>query len=184
MMQVSKLEQFNQSSQQEAVDLLMQCNTSERWCKQLADQRPVKDFSNLIKIADDIWQASTQADLLEAFEGHPEIGDVSTLREKYQNTAGSAGHEQSGVDNASEDILLTLTKQNKAYKEKFGFIFIVCASGKSADEMLALLQARLPNRREDELINAAEEQRKISHIRLKKIFNDFNGFNDNEEQSS
>ncbi len=187
MTYLSKLEQFNQSSQQEAVDLLMQCNTSESWCTQLADKRPVKDCVTLIKTADELWKTSTEADLLQAFEGHPEIGDVSTLREKYQNTARSAGHEQSGVDSASEDILLTLQKENKAYKEKFGFIFIVCASGKSADEMLALLQARLPNNREEELINAAEEQRKITHIRLKKLFNDvsdINNTNDKKEEQS
>ena len=170
MKDISNITQFNQASQQEAFDLLMQCNTSERWCRQVADSRPFIDFAALIKTADAIWETSSETDLLQAFEGHPEIGDVSTLREKYQNTARSASHEQSGVNSANEVILSSLAKANKAYKEKFGFIFIVCASGKSAEEMLALLEARLPNSREEELINAAEEQRKITHIRLKNIF--------------
>ena len=119
--------------------------------------------------ADRIWQESSEADLLQAFQGHPEIGDVSTLREKYRNTEKLAGHEQSGVNTASENTLHLLAQGNHDYKEKFGFIFIVCATGKSAEEMLGLLQKRLPNNREQELANAAEEQRKITHIRIEKL---------------
>ena len=164
------LKSFNQITHQQAVDALMQCNTSDNWCHQMAEARPFSDFKDLLKQADVLWQLSTSADLLAAFEGHPEIGDVSTLREKYQNTAQSAGHEQSGVDSANEETLLALAQGNKDYKEKFGFIFIVCASGKSAQEMLLILQKRLVNTRQQEFDNAAEEQRKITHIRLKKMF--------------
>ena len=119
--------------------------------------------------ADEVWALSTEDDFLQAFEGHPEIGDVSTLREKYRNTEKLAGHEQSGVNSANEDTLQLLAQGNNDYKEKFGFIFIVCATGKSAEEMLQLLQQRLPNNRDEELANAAEEQRKITRIRLNKL---------------
>ena len=160
---------FNDLSEKEAIKLLEQCNTSEKWCKNVAGMRPFGDFDALLETADEVWSQSTESDLLQAFEGHPEIGDVSTLREKYRNTAASAGHEQSGVNNAREETLQALSRDNKAYKDRFGFIFIVCASGKSATEMLQLLQNRLPNTREKELQNAAEEQSKITHIRLKKL---------------
>lgn len=127
------------------------------------------NYQSIIEACDIHWKDSTESDLLEAFEGHPEIGDVSTLRAKYRNTEKLAGNEQSGVNNASENTLQALSQGNKDYKERFGFIFIICASGKSADEILALLLERLPNTRENELINAAEEQRKITHIRLENL---------------
>lgn len=147
----------------------MQCNTSETWCESMAASRPYSDFQSVLDNADKYWADSNESDLLQAFEGHPEIGDVSTLREKYCNTKELAGHEQSGVNTATENTLQSLSQGNKDYKDKFGFIFIICASGKSADEMLALLLARLPNSRKEELENAAEEQRKITHIRLGKL---------------
>lgn len=147
----------------------MQCNTSESWCKKMAKNRPFTSKESLSQLADEHWKESTEAELLQAFEGHPEIGDVSTLREKYRNTEKLAGHEQSGVNTATENTLQSLSQGNKDYKEKFGFIFIVCASGKSADEMVELLLERLPNSRKQELINAAEEQRKITHLRLDKL---------------
>lgn len=160
---------FNTLPEKEAINLLMQCNTSEKWCKKLANQRPYADFEELLQKADAIWSQSGESDLLEAFEGHPEIGDISTLREKYKNTAASAGREQSAVNTASEAVLQALSRDNKAYKDKFGFIFIVCATGKSAEEMLHLLQERLANSRQQELQNAADEQAKITRIRLEKL---------------
>jgi len=167
-----KLNSFNQLSHQQAFDLLMQCNTSENWCHKMAEARPFSHSDHLLKMADTFWQASTSSDLLAAFDGHPEIGDVSTLREKYQNTGQSARHEQSGVDSANEEILQALANGNKDYKNKFGFIFIICASGKSAQEMLLNLQKRVANTRQQELANAAGEQRKITQIRLKKMLAD------------
>jgi len=163
------LSKLNKSTSKEAFGSFMQCNTSETWCEHMTTGRPYPDYQSILDNADKIWQESTEKDLLQAFEGHPEIGDVSTLREKYRNTEKLAGHEQSGVNTATENTLQSLSQGNKDYKEKFGFIFIVCASGKSADEMLALLLERLPNSREEELKNAAEEQRKITHIRLDKL---------------
>ncbi len=90
------------------------------------------------------------ADILQAFEAHPKIGDVSSLREKYRNTKAIAGHEQSGANNADEQTLQSLAQGNSDYENKFGYIFIVCATGKSAAEMLDILNARLPNNTETE----------------------------------
>lgn len=166
---LKNLSQLNKSTSKEALESFMQCNTSEKWCGSMAESRPYADYQSVLNSADEFWAESKEKDLLQAFEGHPEIGDVSTLREKYRNTEKLAGHEQSGVNTATENTLQSLSQGNKDYKEKFGFIFIVCASGKSADEMLGLLLKRLPNSREQELINATEEQRKITHIRLEKL---------------
>ena len=166
---MKNLEKLNEYSQKQAFNVFMQCNTSEKWCESMALSRPFADKQSVFDTSDTHWANSNEKDLLEAFDGHPEIGDVSTLSEKYRNTEKLAGHEQSGVNTATENTLQSLSQGNKDYKEKFGFIFIVCASGKSADEMLALLLERLPNSREQELINAAEEQRKITHIRLENL---------------
>jgi len=160
---------INQLSKEQVLDLFMQCNTSQKWCMRMEQNRPFSDSQSMLETADQHWELSTEEDYLEAFEGHPEIGDVSTLREKYRNTEKLAGHEQSGVNTANENTLELLAQGNHDYKEKFGFIFIVCATGKSAEEMLQLLQQRLPNNRKQELENAAEEQRKITQIRLLKL---------------
>jgi 2-oxo-4-hydroxy-4-carboxy-5-ureidoimidazoline decarboxylase len=160
---------LNKYTQKQALEAFMQCNTSENWCENMVAGRPYTDYQSVFDAADKYWEESNESDLLQAFEGHPEIGDVSTLREKYRNTEKLAGHEQSGVNTANENTLQLLSQGNKGYKEKFGFIFIVCASGKSADEMLAMLVGRLPNTHEQELVNAGEEQRKITHLRLDKL---------------
>jgi 2-oxo-4-hydroxy-4-carboxy-5-ureidoimidazoline decarboxylase len=163
------IESLNELIQQQAINAFMQCNTSETWCKKMVASRPFSDAQSVFEQADIHWKQSIAKDLLQAFDGHPEIGDVSTLREKYKNTAESAGHEQSGVNTASENTLHLLAQGNQDYKDKFDFIFIVCASGRSAGEMLELLVERFPNSREQELVNAAEEQRKITHIRLENL---------------
>lgn len=108
-------------------------------------------------------------DWLQAFDAHPKIGDVTSLKKKYANTHSLASGEQSATAAADESVLQRLKNGNDAYADKFGFIFIVCATGKSADEMLALLEARLPNTRAQEIENAAREQAKITHIRLDKL---------------
>ena len=119
--------------------------------------------------AEKVWADLAEADYLEAFLAHPRIGDVDSLREKYANTKAIAGGEQSGVDSADEATLKRLAEANDEYFDKFGFIFIVCATGKSAKQMLEILEARLPNERDVEVANAAAEQLKITKIRLGKL---------------
>ncbi|MEH6611136.1 MAG: 2-oxo-4-hydroxy-4-carboxy-5-ureidoimidazoline decarboxylase [Halioglobus sp.] len=163
------LASLNDADTTEASQLLRQCCTSETWIKRLAQGRPFASSEVLHIAADIAWQGLVEKDYLQSFDGHPKIGDVGSLKAKYANTKALAAGEQASVDSASDQIINALAEGNTAYEEKFGFIFIVCASGKSAAEMLALLQARLPNSREQELLNAAEEQRKIFHLRLEKL---------------
>ncbi len=106
---------------------------------------------------------------MQAFEGHPKIGDVNSLREKYADTRAMASGEQGGVAGASERVVQELSEGNRQYEEQNGFIFIVCATGKSAGEMLSLLQSRLPNPRGEEIKNACLEQEKITALRIQKM---------------
>ena len=163
------LEELNALSTDEAVAAFGTCCTSESWMRGMAEARPFKDVESMQQVALDVWWKLGEADFLQAFEGHPKIGDVSSLRQKYANTKGLASNEQSGVNVATEEVLQALADGNNEYDEKNGFIFIVFATGKSAAEMLEILQARLPNDRETELKNAATEQSKITALRIEKL---------------
>jgi len=163
------LDTLNNATIEQATHNFMQCCTSSTWVNTMVAGRPYIDKRNLSNQADLAWQELAEADYTEAFEGHPQIGNVDTLRAKYANTKELASGEQSSVNEASEQVLLDLAKGNADYLDKFGFIFIVCATGKSATQMLALLEARLPNDKATELANAVEEQRKIFHLRLEKL---------------
>ena len=160
---------FNQFLPEKASTILAQCCTSERWIKQLVSSRPFPNQEALLQKADDIWWKLEEEDYLEAFRGHPKIGDMQSLKEKYSSTKALAANEQSSLAAASESVLIDLMQKNEEYEKKFGFIFIVCATGKSAEEMLSILLARLSNNREEELTNASEEQRKIYQLRLEKL---------------
>ena len=106
---------------------------------------------------------------MEAFAHHPKIGDLKGLEEKFASTKAWAGAEQAGVQQAGKQIVEEMAKLNEDYEKKFGFIFIVCATGKTAEEMLALLQSRLPNNYKEELRIAMMEQNKITRLRLHKL---------------
>ncbi len=124
----------------------------------------------MVAASESIARKLTQSDWLEAFAGHPKIGqDIDSLKVKFKNTADWSAGEQAGVDSASEEVLQQLSEGNRAYEEKFGYIFIVCATGKSAAEMLALLQERMGNTPEKELLIAMAEQEKITRIRLERL---------------
>lgn len=161
--------EINQMNQADATTAFMQCCTSTAWVAKMVASRPYKDRVAIIDAANDHWVDLEEQDYLQAFDGHPKIGDVSSLMKKYANTKKLAAGEQSGIQCADQETINELAKGNQDYLDKFGFIFIVCASGKSASEMNALLQARILNDRDTELKNAAEEQRKIFQLRLNKF---------------
>ena len=163
------LPRLNAADQDSATHLFMQCCTSEKWVAEMVASRPYSDFNMLQKTADKIWDKLTEKDYLQAFDGHPKIGDVSSLKAKYANTKELASGEQIGANQASDELITELADSNRTYEEKYGFIFIVCATGKSAREMLDLLHQRLDNKRHRELEIASEEQRKIFHLRLEKL---------------
>ena len=164
-----RIQELNCLSADMANHLFMQCCTSQQWIKKMVASRPFSDAKSLHKTADHIWNDLNENDFLQAFEGHPKIGDVGSLKAKYANTKELASGEQSGANCATDELIAELANCNSAYEKKYGFIFIVCATGKSATEMLALLRNRLNNDRQKELVIAGEEQRKIFHLRLEKL---------------
>lgn len=141
---------------------LLKCCASQRWAKAMTARRPFKSKDDLQTAAEQEWWKLKYPDWLEAFSHHPRIGD----RAKAQ---GFAKQEQSGASGASDATLLSLESLNRLYEEKFGFVFLIFATGKSADEMLGALQRRLQNGRDVELKNAVGEQAKITRLRLEKL---------------
>jgi 2-oxo-4-hydroxy-4-carboxy-5-ureidoimidazoline decarboxylase len=162
--------EFDHLSENEKREVLLKCCGSAVWVDKMLTAFPVEDLVDLLQHAEEKWQQCTEKDWLEAFTHHPKIGDIQSLKAKFANTAAWASNEQAGVDTASDDVLIALAKGNTDYEHKFGYIFIVCATGKSAAEMLGLLESRLPNDPEKEIKIAAEEQNKITRIRLEKLF--------------
>ena len=163
------LQELNNLSFSEAYIQLETCCVSKNWITSMVNSRPIESIDQLMNISNRAWQKCTKQDFLEAFKGHPKIGDVSSLAKKYANTSDLAANEQSGVDSANDEIIKLLAKGNQEYEKKFGFIFIVCATGKSAKEMLYLLEERIQNNIDEELDIAAGEQHKITTIRLEKL---------------
>lgn len=160
------LEEFNGSTEQSARGALELCCVSKRWVDGVIAERPFNNHAALKHAADQVWMSLREPDFLEAFEGHPKIGDVDSLKMKYAGSSALAAGEQSSVAQANDDIILRLAQGNALYEKTFGFIFIICATGKTAQEMCDLLEARISNSREEELRTAAEEQRKILQLRL------------------
>jgi 2-oxo-4-hydroxy-4-carboxy-5-ureidoimidazoline decarboxylase len=150
-------------------EALATCCGAAAWVTTLNGQFPFDSIPALYEAAERTWYNLTEADWREAFTHHPKIGDVNALKEKFASTATWAAGEQGAVRQASQETLEALAAGNEAYEQKFGYIFIVCATGKSAEEMLALLQARLPNDPSQEIHVAMGEQAKITRLRLEKL---------------
>lgn len=163
------LKELNNLSREEAYAAFEKCCGAEKWINAMVMNRPYLQKHEILNAADKNWKSCTKEDWLQAFRHHPKIGDLSSLSKKYANTKKWAGNEQKGVEAASLETLKQLAEGNRLYEAKFGFIFIVFATGKSAQEMLTLLQQRLPNERTTELRIAAAEQHKITKIRLEKL---------------
>lgn len=133
---------------------------SKEWARRMAEARPFASWDDLLQKAGSIWSALTPDHHLEAFGAHPRIGEKKP---------GWSAQEQSGVRTAAEETMRAIAEGNRAYEEKFGFVYLVCATGRSADEMLANLTERLTHDRETELRIAADEQRRITELRLEKM---------------
>jgi 2-oxo-4-hydroxy-4-carboxy-5-ureidoimidazoline decarboxylase len=150
--------------------LLHQCCGSTSWVQKMLDVAPVESLRDFLIYAEEKWYECNENDWKEAFLHHPQIGDIDALRQKFSSDQ-FAGNEQSSINLASEKSLQLLAEGNKQYVKKFGYIFIVCATGKSVEEMLSLLNKRLQNAPEDEIKIAMEEQNKITKLRLEKLLN-------------
>jgi 2-oxo-4-hydroxy-4-carboxy-5-ureidoimidazoline decarboxylase len=160
---------LDRASQAEARQLLAACCGSSAWVERMLRRRPFGSLERLLSAARQEWFALTWTDWLEAFGHHPKIGDRDALVRRFGGTAHLSEQEQRGVDGAPADVLDQLAAGNRAYDDRFGYIFIVCATGRSAAEMLARLGARLPNDAETEIRIAAEEQAKITELRLRGL---------------
>lgn len=154
------LDRFNTLPNDEAEEMLLPCCGSRAWSRRVAERRPFKDLADLKEKSDEIWQSLRSEDWREAFAAHPRIGEKGTRW---------SDQEQAGARDADAQVLAELREANRKYETRFDHIFIVCATGKSAAEMLGLLRARLGNDPETELRIAAEEQRKITNLRLEKL---------------
>jgi allantoicase len=163
------LDQFNRLPRQRAIRAMLDCFGSKNWAQQMAARRPFASEPEFMGAADGIWSELTREDWLEAFLHHPPIGE--TRAKAWQSATASlwSSNEQSSAQMATSEVLQTLTAQNRAYAEKFGYVFLICATGKSSEEILQALRQRLPNAPGTELRVAAEEQRKITRLRLEKL---------------
>ncbi len=166
---MSGLDRLNALSADQAERELLTCCGSRAWARRVADARPFAAPSALFDAADAAWWDLDEADWREAFRSHPKIGEKKAQAgQTGREQAWSAG-EQAGMARAATATRDALADGNRAYEARFGYIYIVCATGRTADEMLALLQSRLQNDADTEIRVAAEEQRRITRVRLEKL---------------
>lgn len=163
----ARLAAWNQADEGAALEAMLACCGARRWAKAMVAQRPIASVEKLSEAADREWSRMEESDWLEAFACHPRIGEHRTA-EALPKAAAWSAQEQSSTSQAVERVLVELTEGNALYEERYGFTYIVCATGKSAEEMLSILRGRMANSREAELREAAEQQRQITQIRLGK----------------
>ncbi|MEO6723493.1 MAG: 2-oxo-4-hydroxy-4-carboxy-5-ureidoimidazoline decarboxylase [Ferruginibacter sp.] len=160
---------LNQMPPDELKAALFNCCGSVKWVDKMMSWFPMEELVELLDMAEAEWYKCTPGDWREAFSHHPKIGDTASLQKKFAATAEWVQDEQSGVNTANEQTLNALTEANKKYEQQFGYIFIISATGKSAEEMLSILEQRLNNTPEEEIRIAADEQNKITLIRIQKL---------------
>jgi allantoicase len=153
----TRLAGFNAAGIEAAAAELTRCCGSSNWAARMAESRPFASLEELEEAADRLWAACAKEDWLAAFGAHPKIGQQSESRWSREEQSGSG------------EVPAEMAERNREYEEKFGYIFIVCATGKTAPEMLDLLKQRLTNDPADEIRNAAEQQRLITRLRLRKL---------------
>jgi OHCU decarboxylase len=167
----SDLERVNSLPLIEAESELLKCCGSGKWAAQMVKQRPFANLDELLNKAERIWRSLEPTDWLEAFRSHPKIGEHKAAQQTSPQAQNWSEQEQQSVRNAGPEIGQALAELNCEYEEKFSYIFIVSATGKSSEEVLAILRERLNNDPERELRTAAAEQSRITQLRLKKLIN-------------
>ena len=163
------LNQLNTLPRMAAEAEFLKCCGSQRWAQAMTMARPFDSLDEVLDGADTLWWSLSEADWLEAFRAHPKIGEKKAATEQSQQAQSWSAQEQAGVASASASTVGELADRNRDYENRFGFIFIVCATGKTSEEMLDLLKGRLPNDTTTEIRIAAEEQSKITRLRLEKL---------------
>jgi OHCU decarboxylase len=168
---VTALDRLNGLPPDEAEAEFLRCCGSPAWARRMVAARPFASEDEMLRVADGAWHSVGEAEWLTAFRAHPRIGERSAERPQAGTDAWSR-QEQAGVGGADAETRAALAEANRAYEARFGYIFLVCATGRSAGEMLALARGRLSNPPDDELLVAAEEQRRITRIRLQKLLSE------------
>jgi OHCU decarboxylase len=159
---------WNEADATAATEAMLACCGAKRWATAMVALRPIASVVELSLAADRAWATMQEADWLDAFACHPRIGERKAAAHAGAQSATWSKQEQSQASAASDNVLAEIAAGNQQYEERFGFTYIVCATGKGADEMLAILNRRLASTRESELREAAEQQRQILQIRLGK----------------
>jgi 2-oxo-4-hydroxy-4-carboxy-5-ureidoimidazoline decarboxylase len=162
------LARWNSLPSDEAEEEILSCCGSKAWAHGMVARRPVLDEAALLATSDQVWKSLPESDWMEAFQSHPRIGESHAPASSPAQSAAWSGEEQRRVAGASEDVKVALVEENRAYERRFNRIFIVCATDKTAPEILGILRRRLRNNDITELREAAEQQRQIARIRLKK----------------
>ena len=162
------LARWNDLSVDEAAEEILPCCGSRTWAHRMAARKPFVDERALEAVSDEIWSTLEPSDWLEAFASHPRIGEAASPLGRSAKTRAWSGEEQKNVGTAGEDLKLALREGNRAYEQRFHRVFIVCATGKSPQEILKILVRRLRNDDSTEVLEAAEQQRQITQLRLKK----------------
>jgi len=160
------LSEFNTLTKEQATAALLQCCGSRNWAYKMTAQRPFLNKATFLETGEQVWISLSRLDWLEAFLQHPKIGDVKATDD------GVAQEEQKSTLTASKDMLDRLAIENEAYFQRFGYLFIICASGKSAEELLCSMEERMHNEPAQELHIAAKEQAKITCLRLEKLIDE------------
>jgi 2-oxo-4-hydroxy-4-carboxy-5-ureidoimidazoline decarboxylase len=162
------LEKWNSLDRDAAAEVVLPCCGSRAWAAKLVARRPIADEAALIAESSDVWRALPAEAWLEAFDSHPRIGEQKPQGHAANESLKASATEQAVALSADEAAKLELKEANRRYEERFGRIFIICASGRSASEILAALEARMKNDDTTELREAAEQQRQITVLRLKR----------------
>jgi OHCU decarboxylase len=162
------LTRWNGLPVQDAAEEILPCCGSKPWASRMAERRPFTDVPSLLDASDDVWRKLPEAAWLEAFRSHPRIGESHAPVSATTQSASWSSEEQRKLSVADDGVKAALAEANRAYERRFNRIFIVCASGRSPSEILAILNRRLANDEQTELIEAAEQQRQITQLRLKK----------------
>ncbi len=165
----SRLEWLNRLPPGIAVCELLRCCGSRRWSDSMVARRPFANLDELLAAAAEVWAALGRDDWLEAFSHHPPIGSDDSQQDQFRSTRHWSSSEQSSVDSADASVRQRLRTANDRYYERFGYIFLICATGKSAAEMLLQAESRLLNEPDAEIGIAGEEQRRITRLRLGKL---------------
>jgi OHCU decarboxylase len=149
----------------------MDCCGCKRWAEQLAALRPFATRAQFFEASDKIWNALSHDHWVEGFRHHPPIGGKQAAAKQSATARRWSSAEQSTAQAAAPALLAALAEGNRAYAAKFGYVFLICATGKTSEEILQSMQQRMSNDPETELRVAAEEQRKITRLRLEKLLN-------------